>query len=1063
MATARTEPQTLRDALRAQRQVWPVPAGVFWLYLKPVITIVALGGCVLGGMTGAGFLAATGAFLLVMAVRPVRWQWLGLVVAAPVYLVSPPAAVAVLARTTVGAIGVRLAGRSWRRGLLTVVRGRRALFGGLRPHQAKDALMRELVSTDLSINLLDRVVDLWLAVWSTADGRKILATTRLLTRGLVFWDWPYPTAAPNVEVRMLRMMIVEQALGVLVRLGAVGATLTAVALLGLVDPTELFGWSVPAWVALIPPGLLTLSISRRGPPPSIIGPILLTVVSFVLYSWSAMSLLGPAVAFGLVAPELVNPLENRLIGAPVSAPRLPLGVGAPKARELWKAARRAMAEERHQIAGRLWSGLAADESQSRSVRAAALAAGAYVDLSTGSLQAAVDHAERAVRLVPESDDLAAVVYGTAGRAMLAAGDTQRAKKWLNLPAVRRHRDPLVATARAQVLALETDNADAAFTELNKAAGGLLRGGNLRHLLDSETAVVSVLVGRADFATLEQRLLELLTLEIDDYEMVDQERKLQTAIAMARLRLLLGRLQLRHSKPSTASSHLRQAVNTLVRPQDGFDQAIARIMLGAALNATMADRGLVELTQGVRQLEATRGQLAAGLHRNQLINRHAETYGLALDAMVRLQEHDSEAGHLALELAESLRRGSLATMLRERNPDLPERFRAILDRITVIEECASDEQANDRLERYHEELTNEVSAEFAAAYLPEPVDLSDLRAAAGTAHCLIYQLQEFSGTRIRGHVIWSRPNGTPSIHVVDVTDPVSLAALWATSTDERHTVMSARQTDSELHRWQTLCSELLPTKLRNELLGSTCPVSLVIVPHGQLAAFPWAALRLDDGRALVETAVIQLVPSLSLLDHSLTWPPTDSRKELVSYLDPELSTREEHMSLSAMGHLPVTGEADLARALRSGSVAGAYVAAHGDGLGLAQHVLFGGKPAISAGSALALPWPPWVIFASCLVARVPVELGLDPLGLPISCLLGGAQTVVGGIIPVQSVSGGRQCAEITRQVMNGVHPAVALRHAQLAELHRWRRITPSPARWAGFACIGRVTVPSGASS
>jgi hypothetical protein len=118
-------------------------------------------------------------------------------------------------------------------------------------------------------------------------------------------------------------------------------------------------------------------------------------------------------------------------------------------------------------------------------------------------------------------------------------------------------------------------------------------------------------------------------------------------------------------------------------------------------------------------------------------------------------------------------------------------------------------------------------------------------------------------------------------------------------------MSAHQTDAELRRWRALCAELLPPMLRAELLGATRPVSLVVVPHGQLAAFPWAALRLDDGRALVETAVIQLVPSLSLLDRSSTWPPIGSGKELVSYLDPELSTREEHTSLSALGHQPVT--------------------------------------------------------------------------------------------------------------------------------------------------------------
>jgi hypothetical protein len=1056
MAETRTEPRTMREALRRQRQVWPMPAGALWLYLKPCTTIVALAGCVLGGVTGAGFLLASGAFVLVMAVRPVRRPWLEAVVALPVCLVSPPAGVAVLARAAVGFAAVRLAGQTWPRGLSTVQRGRRALFGDLRPYHAERALREELASPEFSLELLDRVFETWLAAWATADARKLLATTRMLARGLLLWEWPYPTAGPNVEVRMLRMVFAESVLGVLVRLGATGVTMVALALLGLVDPGELFGWTVPAWVALVPPALLTWSASRRGNTPAITGPVLLTVASFLVYGWAALPLLAIAVLVGLMALRVANPVENRLLGVPVSAPKLPWGVGAPRTRELWKAARRAANEDRHHIARRLWSGLATAQHLSASARAAAHAASAYVELGAGSLQAAVDHAHEARRLVTGTDRVAGIVYGTAGRVLLAAGDTANAKQLLTLPVVLRSRDPLVATARAQALALEPGQADAALTELSRAAGGLLRGGNMQQLLDSEAAVVSVLDGRADFATLEQRLLELLQFDLDGYDRVDRERKAGIAIAMARIRLLLGRMELRHGKPSTASSYQRQAVNTLVRPEDGFDQAIARILLGAALNGSRADRGLADLTEGVRQLEATRGQLAAGVHRNQLITRHAEIYGVALDAMTRLHDHDPDAGFLAVELAESLRRGSLAKLLRERNSGLSDQLRATVEAITALEERVPSEPAAARLDHYHEQLTQAVSAQFAEAYLPEPVDLGRLRAATDTAHCLVYQLREFDGTRIRGHVIWSRPGGTPSIHPIDISDPSLLAALWATGTAERRTVMGSRMTSAEVDRWQTLCAALLPPALRAMLVGLVRPVSLVVVPQGRLAAFPWAALRLDDGRALVEAAVIQLTPSLALLAPDLTWPPPGSGTTLVSYLDPHLATPEEHAALAALGHRAAAGEIELARAMRSGSVAGVYIAAHGNDVGMAQHVLFDGKVAISAGSALALPWPPWVIFASCLVAQVPVELGMDPLGLPVSCLLGGAQAVVGGIIEVHSVSGGRHCAELVRQVMNGVHPAVALRAAQLAELHRWGR--PSPARWAGFACLGRVGVP-----
>jgi hypothetical protein len=1029
-----------------------MPAAALWLYVKPACTLAAFVACVVAGARGAGFLAAAGGSVLVLAIRPVRLPLLGLAVAVPIWFVSPLAAAAVGLRIVAGAISIRLAGPGWRGGLVVVRRGRRAFTGCDRPSAAKRALRKDLRSADNSMEVLEHAFGYWIAVWATADGRRLASATRELARGLLLWDWEFQTA-PNLEIRMLRMAVAETVVGLVGRLVGVCATVAVVEMLGFTQPATIIGWGVPSWVTVVPAALMAWWVSRRGPAPPITGPVLLTVVALSLYGWSGLPPLACGLALGLLAPRMSRLFENRLIGVPITPPRLPAGVGGVRTREQWKAARQALSAERHHIAHRLWSGLAADSAQTATVRAAALAACAHVDLALGILQRAVEAAETALALVRESDRVAGQVYTIAGRALLAAGDTRRAREFLDHPSVTRRHDPLVGAARAQVLALQ-DEPDVALNELTRSSGGLLRGGNLRRLLDSEVAVATVLADRTDFAVLEQRLLELMDLDLDNYEIVDQALREQIAVASARARLVLGRLQIRHGNPSTASEHLRRVVSTLSDPQDAFDQAIARILLGAARNLAEASRGLEELTQGVRQLESIRGQLAAGAHRNQLVNRHSETYGLALNAMERLQEHDPAGAALATELAESVRRGALATMLREPNINLAGDARAVRDQITELEARGAGAGAGGMLDHYYKRLEDELSTTFAAAYLPEAVDVDTLRVAAGNGHCLTYQLQEFSAERVRGHVIWSSPDATPVVRSIDVTDAALLAALWAADDNQRDAVMKAPQKPAELDRWQALGAELLPRELRKVLLSAVRPVSIIVVPDGQLSAFPWAALRLDDGRALLETATIQLTPSLALLDGSLRrWPGGPG--SLLAYLDPGVRTTTEADALRRLGSTVVHTATALENELRGASHAGAYIAAHGLGSGLAQHVVFEDNSVMSAGRALTLAWPPLVVFASCLVARVDVELGRDPLGLPISCLLGGAQAVIGGIIPVQQAAAGAMCSEVAGRILRGIHPAEALRTVQLAELHRWRTIVPSPARWAGFACLTRI--------
>jgi hypothetical protein len=93
-----------------------------------------------------------------------------------------------------------------------------------------------------------------------------------------------------------------------------------------------------------------------------------------------------------------------------------------------------------------------------------------------------------------------------------------------------------------------------------------------------------------------------------------------------------------------------------------------------------------------------------------------------------------------------------------------------------------------------------------------------------------------------------------------------------------------------------------------------------------------------------------------------------------------------------------------------------------------------------------------VFASCLVGRIDHTLGAEPLGLPISCVLGGADTVVGGVVEV-GYTAGALAARVALRLSRGAHPAAALRAEQLRQLERGAR-APLTA-WAGLICISRL--------
>jgi CHAT domain len=1046
---------TLREAFRRQVRVWPPIARVCWWMFRPLYT-AAGAVAAFAGMGQFGVARCLVAAAAIVLVRPIRRPWIGAVAALGVAAVLPWSGVALGLRTAVTVCAIALAGPGWRAGLAVVSRGRRILVE-VRDVDTAWAQAAAVSATD-GVELVDMLSTIWMAAWCEADGLTLARTTWRIAAGLLLDRWPFG-GYRSFEVGIARLSVAETVINALTAIisaaGVVGG------LLVFASPREghLFGLDLPPWIGIGLAAVAAARIARQGTtvrrtlPPAALG-----AVTFLFYGLRAYTSLAVAVGVGVFAALLNAAVQTRLMAPRPVLPALPFGAGWLRAHEQWNAARRAVDAGRSEPAGRLWTPLADDPRQPASVRRCALAALAELALGEGELQAAVDLVARADRLPPAGSAAACELSSVAARIRLAVGDLDGAAEAVEiaLRSRRQRRNPLLAAARAQLLASGRDPGEA-FRMLARSSAGLLRGGRLEQLIDTEIAFATATSNRLPLSDLEARLQSVLGGALLHPE-ISEEVQVRLAKIQARGWLGLGRIQLDQQRDAAAAGSLRRAIAGLTDAADRTERAVARTLLGAALSDTDHTDALRELSHGAHGLEAQRGQLRAGVHRSQLLVRHTGTYRRAFDALAGIQAAEPRAGRLAAEITESLRRSALARTLRSGNIDLGRDGQALLDRIDLLE-AAEAGPVTPQLDECRRELRHTLSDRFATAYLPEQVDFNTLRRKAGPADVISYRLHDVSQDRVTGHVVWTPPVGEPVTAVVDIDEPALLELIGMRGDERRQRAMHRPQWGADRLRWQRLACVLLPAALRGRLLRQRAdgPARLLVVPDGPLAVLPWAALWLDD-RPLVAAASVQLVPSLDLLEE--TAPPAGSvagqpaARRLLTYLDPDVTVDEEQEMLGRLGHVVrARSRAEVLDRLSADSLAGAYLAVHGEGTGLDQRVTFAGGESLSASSALTRHWPPWIIFASCLVGRVAISLGDEPLGLPISCLLGGAHTVLGGVIEVHDQMTGRLGTHVASLLAAGEHPAEALRMAQLSCIGAE---TDSPYRWAGMICFSRLS-------
>jgi CHAT domain-containing protein len=310
-------------------------------------------------------------------------------------------------------------------------------------------------------------------------------------------------------------------------------------------------------------------------------------------------------------------------------------------------------------------------------------------------------------------------------------------------------------------------------------------------------------------------------------------------------------------------------------------------------------------------------------------------------------------------------------------------------------------------------------------------------------------------------VWVPPYGSPLVHEDTDTDSAVLSLLAGVRGGEESPTLF-EEIDETSAVWSSLAAALLPPGLLDDLRRrpDSDPVRLLIVPGEHLAYLPWAPLLLDGndpGSLLLHKAVIQVVPSLTLLRPGAA---AASHGETLAYLDQEAqnliarggSHAEPWKRLTSTLPVILTGSREeFEQYLSDPRIDAIYLSAHGDGTGLAQSITFTNGGKLSAATALRYRWPRSLVFASCFVAKVDQRTGQEPLGLVIACMLGGCRTVVGGVIEVERQATDEISTELSIAIAAGADPATALRDAQRAYIEREGGAL-FPAEWGGLICI-----------
>lgn len=512
-----------------------------------------------------------------------------------------------------------------------------------------------------------------------------------------------------------------------------------------------------------------------------------------------------------------------------------------------------------------------------------------------------------------------------------------------------------------------------------------------------------------------------------------------------------------------------------------------------------DHALNNIRVGLQVIENNRGRLRQEEHRSGWIGSQRDLYATVFDLLADgVRYHRAKAAELGLWLLESLHRTALADTIIgryvDKDPDLIVHLAELRTTETQIapdrEEAAEERRRPADLKRASE-LRGEISKRLAnvheAALLTDATNTDSVLGLLGDGVALLYHCWRSPAGWVVHCALASHATGIAVARMVLEAEPSERdnsrhshpVGILDILHDAEH--LDSEAVDFELEMlygtvplnddpWRRTACSILPSTLQDVLERTAAAIGrlprLLVVPDGPVTGLPLPGLTMPSGDMLVDRAVVALTPTLSLLanhDGVDSRPPTQP-PIVVTHIDDasfEHAIEEVAAWRRQRGRATVRDtrdRAELAHALRTPprpdlvviSVHG-YRGAPNDGpTPLRKYLGLRDDSVLSAAAALELPWPRIVLLPACWIMATKVTIGHSPLGLPIACMLRGAQTVIGGVLPIHQEKTARIMANLAVAVPTAESVASAVHHEILRELasapeDRWE----TPEFWAGI--------------
>lgn len=264
--------------------------------------------------------------------------------------------------------------------------------------------------------------------------------------------------------------------------------------------------------------------------------------------------------------------------------------------------------------------------------------------------------------------------------------------------------------------------------------------------------------------------------------------------------------------------------------------------------------------------------------------------------------------------------------------------------------------------------------------------------------------------------------------------------------------------------------LIPETIQSRLRPDT---HLLIAPHRTLHHLPWAALSLSlNEKPLVAHCIPLMAPSLHTLALLGQRTARETNANRPSLLLAVSDFRGRHPSLPAVEKetgalLDILGAETTLLANEDATWPTLQRLADGTGLShfallhVASHAFHDPHSGRLSGLALhdrdvwledlkqCAPLPPVVILSACSGSVSRIYEGDEHVSLTTTCLVAGAQSVIGSIWPVPDVETANPILNVYENLANGVSVAEALARAQR---DAWKHGL-AVSRWGGFRCTG----------